>query len=705
MRKTIMYIFMAIVMIMSFCMLFACNSEIEDIVTISFDKVTMQLDRYESGLITAIVSPNTADAVWASSNDSIVVVNDGEVSARGAGSAVITLSSGDAMASCNVTVIDTGLAPIIVFDKDRIDVVEGGSVSLSASVMYGGTQREANLSFVSAETSIATISNDVVSGVVRGETFITASVNFYGTFLSATIDVETKVDISINFTETTNVNLFTRLVSGKDYEVTKQLAIEVERMGATITPIIIWSSYNQDIATVNNGLVTALVEGSTVIRAECTIEGITIYAERNVFVARPIIDSGEVYEVDKRDTSTFYIDISGFLGITDVKCNDINIGTIINGNLSLNTTFTNRQDNCYKIKMYAVDAIYLADINLFTRYGEIALSSFVVDPIEATRVSWTNVTDSQDGTEQTIIGSANEVYRFSAPAQAWVWEEARIMNFQNIKASYDYIVFKAFFTDNSVKNMGLYVGSADYDLTGPDTGIYVMDGGGTPLASFISGEWMTIVVKFDEINTSTGARLSFTPWSTSFTCFYIKEMRTYTEALMNVEATSQGDRIPLKNFTLDNEEGRLDWTNVSNTADSTEQAITQGAYDVYRLDISAGAWAYEFAAIYNYQTLKANYEYIALKVYIPSSSATTKLGMYIGNKDLDISGPETGVTCLDSDGNAVASLPTDEWITIVFKLADIADAGTQRFGFFTWYTSSGTIYIGDMTGYTSFIEV
>lgn len=77
------------------------------VTSITLNKNSLTLDVGGSATLVATVNPENATdkkVTWTSSNTSVVTVNNGEVKAVGAGSAVITVSVGGKSVQCNVTV-------------------------------------------------------------------------------------------------------------------------------------------------------------------------------------------------------------------------------------------------------------------------------------------------------------------------------------------------------------------------------------------------------------------------------------------------------------------------------------------------------------------------------------------------------------------------------------------------------------------------
>lgn len=114
--------------------------------SISLDKKNLQLEPGEQATLTANVLPDNATdktVVWESSDTSVASVDNGMVTARAAGTTTITASSsdGEITASCQMTVIDTGLIDAFEEARPTINGIEPGrkkaTVYFSSIDSYG----------------------------------------------------------------------------------------------------------------------------------------------------------------------------------------------------------------------------------------------------------------------------------------------------------------------------------------------------------------------------------------------------------------------------------------------------------------------------------------------------------------------------------------------------------------------------------------
>lgn len=141
--------------------------------------------------LTATVAPyNATDktVTWSSSNTAIASVANGVVTANGAGSAIITVTTvdGGKTASCNVNVIInvTGVA----LDKSNLTLGAGSSQTLTATITpIDATDK--SVTWSSSNTTVATVSNGVVTGNAAGSAVITVTTTDGGKTASCNVTV------------------------------------------------------------------------------------------------------------------------------------------------------------------------------------------------------------------------------------------------------------------------------------------------------------------------------------------------------------------------------------------------------------------------------------------------------------------------------------------------------------------------------------
>ena len=213
--------------------------------------------------LVATVGPDDADdktVVWSTSDESVATVKDGVVTAVAPGYAVITATSGECSAECLVIVEAKYVAVRgIKLDKSRATVTEGDTLVLVATVTPENAT-DKNVEWTSSDEAVAVVEDGVVTAVAPGSVVITAKIDRYTAKCTITVKKGVVAVTGITLSET---------------EVT---LVEYETMTlvATVAPddaddkSVVWSTSDEAVVTVENGVITAVAPGVAVITAEAS---------------------------------------------------------------------------------------------------------------------------------------------------------------------------------------------------------------------------------------------------------------------------------------------------------------------------------------------------------------------------------------------------------------------------------------------------
>lgn len=230
---------------------------------IKLDRSSETINIGASTRLNATVSPSNATnktVTWSSSNTSVATVtSNGTVTGRAVGSTRITARTHNGKtASATITVKKAASANIPVtgvnITPTRVTVNVNASAKLTASVSPSNATSK-TITWSSSNTSVATVSNGLVTGRKGGTATITARSN-NGKTASAAITVVVPA---------TGIKL-----SASSVNVTVGKSVFVS---ATVTPssvsnpIVTWKSENTKIATVYGGTITGVSAGKTTVTA------------------------------------------------------------------------------------------------------------------------------------------------------------------------------------------------------------------------------------------------------------------------------------------------------------------------------------------------------------------------------------------------------------------------------------------------------
>ena len=280
----------------------------------------------ETVTLTATVIPDyAADKVtWSSSDEAVATVKDGMVTAKGEGTATITVSSvdGTQSATCAVTV-DTPVTGVSL-SQTSATLQFGETLSLTATVAPANATNK-SVTWSSSNQDVATVDeNGVVTAKTSGTATITATTAVGGKKATCTVTVTHVLVTGVSLSQTSAA-----IEVGETLTLTATVAPD----NATYKGVT-WSSSNTAVATVAGGVVTAKAAGMATIKvttddgkktATCTV---TVYDDSDDY----IVDLGTLTE----DYTAYDGDIlTGTLG-KNVKISIANGATVTLRNATIN---------------------------------------------------------------------------------------------------------------------------------------------------------------------------------------------------------------------------------------------------------------------------------------------------------------------------------------------------------------------------------
>ena len=286
---------------------------------VSLSKTSMNLYVGNTSSLVATVSPSNAtnkNISWSSSNTSVASVSNGVVTARGIGSAVITVTTSDGAkkANCLVYVTKAEVPTVkvtgVTLSKSSLSLNTGGTYSLVATITPSNATNK-NITWTSSNNSIATVSNGVVTAKSAGTATITVKTS------DGAKTATCKVTVTNPVVKVTGVSLnrsSVSLIKG----TTTSLTATVSPSNATNKGVT-WTSSNTSVATISNGVVTAKGAGTATITVKTSDGGKTATCKVTVTVPKNgwYTENGKkyYYKDNKKLTSQFvdyiYLDSTG----------------------------------------------------------------------------------------------------------------------------------------------------------------------------------------------------------------------------------------------------------------------------------------------------------------------------------------------------------------------------------------------------------
>ncbi len=232
---------------------------------VTLDKTEATLTEGDMLSLLATVTPEDATdktVTWTSSDDEVASVADGVVTANKPGTATITATAGGKTAECAITV-EAKVIPVtgVSLNKTEATLTEGDMLFLLATVTPEDAT-DKTVTWASSDDEVASVANGVVTANKPGTATITATAG--GKTAECAVTVKAKVipvtGVSLDKTEAT-------LTEG-----------DTLALAATVTPEdatnknVTWKSSDEEVAVVENGVVTAKKAGTATITVT-TVDG------------------------------------------------------------------------------------------------------------------------------------------------------------------------------------------------------------------------------------------------------------------------------------------------------------------------------------------------------------------------------------------------------------------------------------------------
>ena len=155
-----------------------CNINVIDSITsMKMEKDNITLNVNESEELKVLSNSkiiNNDEIEWRSSDESVVKVKEGKITAIGSGEAIITASYGNIKATCKVVVV----TPVssITLNKKSLSLKEGSSETLVANILPGNATNKKITWTSSNERLVSVDANGKVTGKKTGTATITANI-------------------------------------------------------------------------------------------------------------------------------------------------------------------------------------------------------------------------------------------------------------------------------------------------------------------------------------------------------------------------------------------------------------------------------------------------------------------------------------------------------------------------------------------------
>lgn len=311
---------LSVVMALALCCMFAfaaCETSEkeneggggEKTTVVSLNTASITLDRYEYGSLQATVTVDdaidpAAEIVWSTSNEGVVTVNDGQLVPKAEGSATITAASGEASATCTVTVDDSGAVPLLKH-TDSIGMTLDGTYTLTPSVTYlDEDTSDAQFTYsVGTGADVVSVEDGVLTATKVGDATVTISASWRGyTAMTKNVAVKVTRDVMLELS-VDRVSLAPSAITldGTPYYNTAAATATVRLSGEVqASPQITWKTSDDTVLSVADGTITAKKAGSANVWFTYSPVAGEEYSSNQVKVdvAIPVLDRTETISKD-----------------------------------------------------------------------------------------------------------------------------------------------------------------------------------------------------------------------------------------------------------------------------------------------------------------------------------------------------------------------------------------------------------------------
>lgn len=290
-------------------------------------------DTYQLQLIATYPDGQTADvsaqAEWTSSDESVVYVYKGNLTAIDSGSATITGTYSDKTVEITV---DVDLIEWLDVSEDTVSMKKGESFPITLTATYNDFSTEdvtTEAEWSSSDSSVAYVSNGKIYAVKQGEAELTATYKDQTITVTVDVNIPRKLvadpeDLAIRTDEEAEISLVAVYADGSEEVVSGS---EAE-----------WTSSNESVAVVEDGFVTGYDAGTAIITATYGTRSVTV--EVNVDILQTLKLDADKLLLDEEDSQQLTLTATYIDGteedITDIatwSSSDSEIAFVYKGNV------------------------------------------------------------------------------------------------------------------------------------------------------------------------------------------------------------------------------------------------------------------------------------------------------------------------------------------------------------------------------------
>ncbi len=269
----------------------------EETITVDLNKKELTLEKLETFQLTASVGGEAVTVQWTTTDPSVATVENGLVTAVGAGTVAINATYEGVQERCIVTVEDHGYVPVIQLnvEDDVLNVGIGDTFDVAASVTYNNKPcDDAQISFELVSDGAASLEGSTVKGLALGEAQLAVTVAWRGVTAQKVVQVNVVTMLVANLLDDAELSLYAMALNGE--KTREALNITVMEEGVELSEsayTVEYDAWDTSVVTLENGYFVAQAAGNTEIAATVT----STATGSSVRVTLPVVV--KVVEVDK----------------------------------------------------------------------------------------------------------------------------------------------------------------------------------------------------------------------------------------------------------------------------------------------------------------------------------------------------------------------------------------------------------------------
>lgn len=364
MKKYVFLIFSFILFIINInvsASIYFLNIENENIIeptikltSLSLNKkeLTLEIGKSETLIANKIPANSDEKLIWTSSNNNVVKVENGKLTALIKGTAVITVENENKTFrdTCNVIVKEKEKEEIkeveikvksIELNKTSLSLKIGDEYNLRATVLPSNASNK-DVIWESSNTSVVKVENGKLTALKKGNAIITVK--------SQDKKIKTTCNVVVN--EKEKIELQSIYLNKKSLSLTigETITLQANVLPTRATNIeLVWKS-NNDVVKVENGIITALKKGTSVI----TVSN----KEKTIKTTCTIVVNEKKEEVKEEIDKTLQSIVLNKESVTMYEGNTVNLSaSVIPYNSTYELLWKSSNENIVKVEDGKVTAL------------------------------------------------------------------------------------------------------------------------------------------------------------------------------------------------------------------------------------------------------------------------------------------------------------------------------------------------------------